>query len=210
MLPTRRLHGLLAGMTLRLPSVLRWSAAALTALLFTACGTTPVSLDYQPTLGQNIPGPRSIAVGRFADTRGEGPYYLGVVRTPIGTPLERITSRVPVDEVVRNAFTHGLSARGMLSPVGGAPYVMTGEIIELKCDQVVRPAGYARIRVNLARTGTGQIVFSRVYAGERESGPYRPGSGSPVPALRELVSRALQDAVDRALDDRALRQRLSY
>ena len=190
-------------------SVFRWSASALAAVLLSACGTTPVSLDYQPTLGQNIPGPRSIAVGRFADARREGAFYLGVVRTPIGTPLERITSRVPVDEVVRNAFSHGLSARGMLAAPGTAPYLMTGEILELECDQVVRPAGYARVRVNLVRTGTGQIVFSRIYAGERESGPYRPGSGSPIPALRELVSRALQDAVDRALDDRALRQRLA-
>lgn len=172
------------------------------------CGTTSVSLDYQPTLGQNIPGPRKIAAGRFADMRQEGAYHLGEVRTPIGTPLERITSRVPVDDVVRNAFSHGLRARGMLASPG-APFVLTGEILELHGDQVVRPAGYARIRVNLVNAGSGQIVFSRIYAGERESSAYRPGSGSPVPIIRELISRALQDAVDRALDDRAMRERLN-
>ena len=182
------------------------SALGLAAML-SSCTSTSVSLDYQPTLGQNIPGPRKIAVGRFADMRHENAYYLGEVKTPIGTPLERITSRVPVDEVVRNAFSHGLSSRGMLSS-SGAPFVMAGEILELEGDQVVRPAGYCKIRVNLVRTGTGQIVFSRIYSGERESNIYRPGSGSPVPAIRELISRALQDTVDRALDDRSMRERL--
>lgn len=177
-------------------------------LMLPACSSTSVSLDYQPSLGQKIPGPRTISVGRFSDLRHEGAYYLGEVRTPIGTPLERITSRVPVDEVVRNAFSHGLSARGMLSG-SGAPYVLTGEILELHGDQVVRPAGYARVRVNIIRGASGQIVFTRIYSGERESSIYRPGSGSPVPAIRELVSRALQDVVDRALDDPAMRDRLN-
>jgi hypothetical protein len=179
-----------------------------TAALLTGCGTSTVSLDYQPSLGQNIPGPRRVAVGRFADMRHENAYYLGEVRTPIGTPMERLSSRVPVDEVVRNAFSHGLSSRGMLA-ASGAPYVLTGEILDLRGDQVVRPAGYARIRVNLVRASTGQIVFSRVYSGERESAVYLPGSGSPVPVIRELISRALQDVVDRALDDRAMRERLA-
>ncbi len=183
------------------------SAVGLSALLC-SCGTTAVSLDYQPSLGQNIPGPKKLSVGRFADMRQEGAYYLGEVRTPIGTPLERINSRVPVDELVRNAFSHGLNARGMLSGLG-SPYVLTGEILELKGDQVVRPAGYAKIRVNVIRTSSGQIVFSRVYSGERESGAYIPGSGSPIPAIRELTSRALQDVIDRALDDRAMRERLN-
>jgi curli biogenesis system outer membrane secretion channel CsgG len=140
--------------------------------------------------------------------RRESEYYLGEVRTPIGTPLERIASRVPVHEVVRNAFSHGLSSRGMLAGAG-APYVLTGEILDLHGDQVVRPAGYASIRVNVVRSSTGQIVYSRTYSGERESNIYRPGSGSPVPAIRELISRALQDAVDHALDDRSLRDRLN-
>src|SRR6187399_1086506 len=83
-----------------------------------SCSSTAISLDYQPTLGQNMPGPRKIAVGRFADMRHENSYYLGEVRTPIGTPLERINSKVPVEEVVRNAFSHGLSARGMLAGSG--------------------------------------------------------------------------------------------
>ncbi len=176
-------------------------------LLLASCGSTAVSLDYQPSLGQKVPGPRKVSIGRFSDMRGESSYYLGTVRTPLGTPLEVINTRIPVEEVARNAFAHGLRARGMLVG-GGGPYVLTGEIIDLQCTQVVRPAAYVRIRVNIVRAGTQQIIFTRVYRGERESGAYVPGSGSPVPLMRDLTSRALQDVVDRALDDSAMRARL--
>jgi hypothetical protein len=177
-------------------------------LLLANCSSTEVSLDYQPGLSQATPGPRKLSAGRFSDMRREGSYYLGTVRTPIGSPMERVNTRIPVEQVVRNAFAHGMSSRSMLSG-RGAPYVLTGEILTLHCDQVIRPAAYAKIRVNVVRVSSGQVVFSRIYSGERENSAYLPGSGSPVPMLRELASRALQDVVDRALDDPALRARLS-
>lgn len=183
-------------------------AASACALLLANCSTTAVSLDYQPSLGDKVPGPRKVSAGNFVDRRGEGSFYLGTVRTPIGTPLESINTRIPVDQVVRNAFAHGLGARSMLAGAG-APYILTGEVLELHCDQVVRPAAYAKVRVSLIRSGTKQVVFSRIYNSERENNVYLPGSGSPVPMLRELASRVLQDVVDRALDDSALRARLT-
>jgi len=189
--------------------LLRLSSFACLAVVLASCGVTSVSLDYKPELGQVVQGPRKVAVGRFADMRRENEFYIGTVRTPVGTPLEKITTRVPVSEVVRNAFAHGLSARKMLVSPNSAPYVLTGEILQLYCDQVVRPAAYSKIRVNVVRAGTGEIVFSRIYLGERTGTTYLPGTGSPVPYLRELASRALQDSVDRALDDAGLRARLS-
>ena len=149
-----------------------------------------------------------MSVGRFANARSEDSYYLGVVRTPIGTPIEYIQTRTPIEEIVHNAFSHACSARGMLTSTSRAKYVITGEVLDLYAQQLVRPYGYARIRVNIVKGSTGQIVFSRVYAGERQNPAYRPGSGSPVPGLRELVSRALQDAVDRAMDDPEMRGRI--
>ncbi|MEZ0274868.1 MAG: hypothetical protein ACAH88_08175 [Roseimicrobium sp.] len=189
-------------------SLMRCLMALAGGLLLANCSSTEVSLDYQPGLSQAAPGPRKLSAGRFSDMRREGSYYLGTVRTPIGSPMERVNTRIPVEQVVRNAFAHGMTARGMLSG-RGAPYVLTGEILDLHCDQVIRPAAYAKIRVNVVRASSGQVVFSRIYSGERENSAYLPGSGSPVPMLRELASRALQDVVDRALDDNALRARLS-
>ncbi|MEI6535402.1 MAG: hypothetical protein WCN98_08695, partial [Verrucomicrobiaceae bacterium] len=171
---------------------------AIIGLCLTSCGfnTTVVSLDYQPMLGQSLPGPRVVEIGRFADFRRLGEFSLGTVHTPIGTPLETINTRVPVAIVVRNAFAHGLSARKMLAPSSSAPYILTGEVLEFECKQLVTPSSFASVRVNLVRAGSGQIVYSRIYQSSRESAAYMPGSGSPVPNLRDMASRALQNVVD--------------
>jgi len=180
----------------------------LSVFALAACSTTSqVSLDYASGPGHVKPGAPEYSTRLFSDQRGLGPMDLGTVRTQIGTPLEHVQTRVPISEVVTNAFGYGLQARGMLTRPRAARYIVTGDILDLYCQMLVRPYGYARVRVTVLETGTGQIIHSRVYTGERSGGAYLPGSGSPVPMLRDLVSGALQDAVDRALDDPALRSK---
>lgn len=134
---------------------------------------------------------------------------LGTVRTQLGTPIEYVQTRVPVSDVVTNAFGHGLQARNMFSRPRNSRFIITGDVLDLNCQQLVRPYGYARVRVTVMDAASGQIIHSRIYTGERGSGAYVPGSGSPVPLLRDLVSSALQDVVDKALDDPALRSKLN-
>lgn len=184
------------------------SAPVVLAAVISSCTVSQISLDYQPSKAQVVKGAPVLSVGRFTNSRGESPKYLGTVRTPIGTPLEYIYTRTPVDDIVKNAFSHACSVRGMLTSTANAKYIITGEVLEMTAQQLVHPYGYARIRMNVVRASTGEMVFTRIYAGERQNAAYRPGSGSPVPALRELVSRALQDAVDRALDDPEFRGRI--
>ena len=97
----------------------------------------------------------------------------------------------------------------MLASNGAASFIITGDILELYCQQLVHPYAFCKIRVSVVRAGSGQVVFSRTYQADREASAYIPLSGSPVPQLRELTSRALQDVVDHALDDSALRASLT-
>ncbi|GAA5132412.1 hypothetical protein GCM10023213_00560 [Prosthecobacter algae] len=181
----------------------------LSVFALVSCSTTSqVSLDYVPGPGHVKPGQPEFATRPFSDQRGIGPMDLGTVRTQIGTPLEYVQTRVPVSQVVTNAFGHGLQTRNMLTAPRSARYVVTGDVMDLYCQMLVRPYGYARVRVTVLDAASGQIVHSHVYSGERSSRAYVPGSGSPVPTLRDLVSGALQDAVDQALDDPRLRNRL--
>ena len=189
-------------------NLLRCGLALLSAFTFVQCTSTAVSLDYQPNLTQIVPGPPVVAAGRFANMRGEPETMLGAVRTPIGTPVEHITTNIPVEEVVRNSFAYGLRSRHMLVPQNSAGFILSGEVMNLNVTQVVRPAATCRIRVNLLRTATGQVVFSKIYKAEREDPPYLPGSASAALILRELGSRVLQDVVDHALDDAGLRASL--
>jgi hypothetical protein len=189
---------------------MKFLPALLSCLLLASCGfnTTVVSLDYQPGLGQTIPGPRVVSIGKFADMRQVGDFKLGTVRSAIGTPMEQIDTRVPVESVVRNSFAHGLKARGMLTTDADGPYILSGEVLELKCSQMLYPSASASVRVNLVRRGNGVIVYSRIYQSDRHGETYAPGSGSPVPTLTDLASRTLQNVVDQSLDDRELRRKL--
>lgn len=185
-------------------------AGAFFALGLSACttSTSVVSLDYVPS-GQMVRGAPDFAVGQFKDKRGEHPQVLGHVRLPVGPAVDTVQTRLPVSDIVRNAFAHGLEARGMLSQTPRPRFLLKGDIQDLRAQLLVHPYGYARIRVNVVDQASGSVVYSKVYEAERQSNAYRPGSGSPVPALRELTSRALQEAVDRALDDPAMRERVS-
>lgn len=179
------------------------------ALVLSCCTTTSqVSLDYVPGTGAARPGAQEFTTRPFADRREMGPNDLGTVRTQIGTPVEQVQTRVPAAQMVTNAFGYGLQARNMLTSESSARFTVTGEVLDLYCQLLVRPYGYARLRVSVLDANTGEILHSQIYTGERQGAAYIPGSGSPVPLLRDLASGALQDAVDRALDDEQMRGRI--
>jgi hypothetical protein len=176
--------------------------------LASCASKAPVTLDYVPTEGAAMRGAPQFTVGAFANKRGEDSHYLGSVKLPLGVPIETVESSSPVETVVANAFAHALEYRGMLTDSNKAGFVITGDVMELSTQMLVHPYAFARIRMNVVEIGSGRVLFSKMYKGERQSSAYRPGTGSPVPILRELVSRALQDAVDRAVDDPAMRSQL--
>ena len=153
-------------------------------------------------------GAPDFAVGEFKDKRGEQPQVLGHVRLPIGPSVDTIQTRLPISDVVRNAFGYALDSRGMLATDVKGRFILTGEIQDLRSQLLVHPYGYARIRVNVVEAASGRVIFTKIYEGERQSTAFRPGGGSPVPILRDLTSRALQEAVDRALDDTSMRQQI--
>ncbi|MFM7603718.1 MAG: hypothetical protein ACKO8Z_00795 [Prosthecobacter sp.] len=130
------------------------------------------------------------------------------MKLPVGVPIEHLNSKVPVETVVANAFAHALDHRGMLASADKARFVVTGDVIGLHAELLVHPYASAEIRMNVVEVGSGRVLFSRVYFAERQSAAYRPGSGSPLPILQQLTSRALQDAVDQAVDDPAMRSQL--
>ncbi len=180
---------------------------AVTILSLSACSSSSVvSLDYVPQPGQSLRGTPDFSLGQFKDKRGVQAQTLGHVRMPIGPKVDTLQTRLPISDIVRNSFGYGLESRGMLAPDSRGRFILSGEIHDLRSQLLVHPYGYARIRVNILEAGSNRVIFTKIYEGERQSNAYRPGSGSPVPVLRDLTSRALQDAVDRALDDSNMRQ----
>jgi hypothetical protein len=179
------------------------------ALSLASCATqSSISLDYAPVPGGSLRGAPIFTVGAFANKRDMDSYQLGTVKLPVGVPIEQLRSASPVETVVANCFAHAMEYRGMLTDSNRASLLITGDVLELYGQLLVHPYAYARIRMNVVEIGSGRVVFSKVYTGERQTTAYRPGSGSPVPILEDLISRALQDAVDRAVDDPAMRSQI--
>jgi hypothetical protein len=175
----------------------------------TSCATqSSISLDYVPAPGGPLRGAPVFTVGAFANKRDMDSYELGTVKLPVGVPIEQLKSSLPVETIVANGFAHAMEHRGMLTDSNKASFLITGDVLELYGQLLVHPYAFARLRMNVVEIGSGRVLFSKIYTGERQTTAYRPGSGSPVPILQDLISRALQDAVDRAVDDPAMRSQI--
>lgn len=194
---------------LMMPRLFPRTAIALLLAATAACSTSQVSLEYQPP---NISpelrrGPAVVATGQFEDRRGDPEMYLGAIKTPVGTTLEYVETRVPVAQMVANAFGHGLNTRNMLARGGSSRYLIQGQILSLYCDHLARPYAEAKIMVQLVHRPTGRVVHSQLYEAERLLPPRTPSRDSRA-LLARLSSEVVQAVVDKALDDPALRAAL--
>ncbi|MEA2624440.1 MAG: hypothetical protein QOD06_485, partial [Candidatus Binatota bacterium] len=79
------------------------------ALLFVAPGcvleTRPVSLETAspPSATTATTGSPLVAVGSFADDRGESSRWIGSIRGPLGNPLYTLEGTAPVSQLVAAA-----------------------------------------------------------------------------------------------------------
>lgn len=171
------------------------------------CVTDTVTLGYK-SAGQvsaaNAGSP--VAVGSFIDQRGETPTWIGAVRGGYGNPLKKLETDKPVSTLVQRAFADGLKERGLLATGPGA-YQISGVIKKLDCSQYVRREAHAIIDVTVFDP-SGRQVFSRTYTADELEGSlmaFNVGVFGSVDTLRALAEKALDEVVDKALDDTALR-----
>ena len=174
-----------------------------------ACSSSQVSLEYQPP---NIPqelrrGPAVVSVGQFEDRRGDPENYLGAIKSPLGSPIEYVETRVPVAQMMANAFGHGLNTRNMLARGGSGRFLLQGQITSLYCDHLARPYAEARVIVQLVDRRSNRVVHTQVYEAERLLPARSPSRDSRL-LLARLSSETVQMVVDKALDDPALRAAL--
>jgi hypothetical protein len=172
-----------------------------------ACGTTQVAMPYTPAVPP-VAQPGAIpviAVGSVLDRRNDGreaPNWIGTMRDGFGIPMKRIDAPVPVTQVVKQAFTDGLAARGLLA--AGAPrYLMNIEIQEFSSNQYKRREATADFRVSLVRNPDGTPIYAdqeKAYQVDGSVLSLATGVFASRDDLQAIAIRTMSEAVDRILD----------
>ena len=182
------------------------SLAAIISLLLLGC-STPVSIGYAPAADSNITknfNP-SVRVAAFDDVRkNKGSDQIGSIRGGYGNPIYVLTVDQPVPQIVRDSFTHGLAARGLLADRNDAQFILAGQVIRLDCNQYMRPEAHADFVVTLTDIKTGKVVATTPIKRDAVEGfTFAVGVFGSSDELKALTNKVLQQAVDDSLDSPA-------
>jgi len=184
------------------------SLVSLAAL--TGCVTRDVGLKYEATKtpASASGGAPAVSAGSFVDQRGEPPNWLGAIRGGYGNPLKTLDVNTSVSSIVQTAFSDGLQARGFKSSGSAKAYQVAGVIKKLDCSQYVRREAHAEIEVSVYDAPGAKALFTKTYAADNLDGSLlalNVGVFASVDTLRALAEKTLDELVDKALDDSALR-----
>jgi len=186
-------------------------AAALPVLmlagLLAGCGAHQVPMAYNTALvtAKSAAAKPVVEVLSVADTRKYTGTHLGAIRGGYGNALKTLETAQPVKEVVRQAFSEGLAARGLLAPGNGGRYGLDVTVEKLDCSQLIRREAHARFQVSVLDKTTGRPVYTRTSDDSRvdPGNLVETGVLGSVEDLRKLTNDSMQAAIDDALDNPA-------
>ena len=175
--------------------------------LLSSCQTYKVSLTYNPpSLGQRIiKGEPLIKLDKINDVRNLKGAEIGSIKNEFGIPIKSIYAKQPVSEITKTAFSHALKSRNLLNKED-AKYLLQADILQFECTQFSTQNAECRIRVHLYQAKTGRLIFSQYYYSTKSKVSPNVSYWSKVDEIASVASEALQDVVDRAVDDNRLRQ----
>ena len=186
------------------------TALVVLAVLFLGgCGTTTVNLPYDTSAVASQPSvaaSNSVKWVSVSDGRKHASHWLGSIRGGFGNPLKTLNTEVPVKDVVGNAFTTALKARGLLATIGGG-YGMEVVVNQFDSNQMVRREAHIRLHVSMVEFASGQQIYAKDIRVNKVTGgmgslfTFDTGIFAAVEALREVANQVLQEAVDQVLDD---------
>lgn len=177
------------------------------ALALAGCGTTTADMRYTAAVAAPVAAAHPIvAVGEIQDRRLIRSLYLGAIRDGLGNPLKTVQASMPVSDIVRDAVTGGLRARGLLAPAADARYELAVLIIKLDGDQYMQRQANAELFVKLLDRATGATAYSDIFKVELVEYSLAAGIIGSPDALRDLVQKAMQQVIDAALDSPGIRR----
>jgi uncharacterized lipoprotein YajG len=183
--------------------LIHYCAIAAACILLSACSTTPVNLTYNPS---NVtPKPQAKAAIEqvvVTDKRGVDAKWIGAIRSGYGNPMKTLESTTTVSAEIKTAFTDGLRARSLLAPNG--PYRLDVVVSKFDCSQYARREAHANMDIMLVNQSSRQVIYIRPVSVTKISGDrltLDAWAFGKVEDLLKVANDALQEAVDKALDD---------
>jgi hypothetical protein len=171
-----------------------------------------VNLTYDPSAAKAVPAnaAESVELVSVTDHRKHAANWLGAIRGGYGNPLKTLETPLPVKDMVAKAYEDGLKARGMFAS-SKAKYGMKVDVSQFDCNQYARREAHIRFDVSLVELPSGKNVYDTVITVDRVTGSmitFDAGIFASVEDLRKLANEALQEAIDKTLDDQKLRNRI--
>lgn len=187
--------------------------AVVVGAVASGCTTNSVEMTYDQAAIQPVSdqASQSVALGAFSDRRGHGANWLGAIRGGFGNPLKTLETPQPVNEVVRDAYRQGLEARGILAAGDSQAPIMRVVINQFDCNQYVRREAHIEFAVELWDPEAERVVYEREVVVDNVEGSLvslDTGVFAEVEDLRKVANDTLQQAVDKTLDDPAMRAAL--
>ena len=188
-------------------------------LLLGACGSTQAPITYSPTrtvMSADSGQGGILAMGPVSNERRRGhedSLWVGTIRGGFGNPLKVLNADRPIDQVIRQAFTDGLAARGLLARTGAEPpYLLMVNIHQFDADQMVRREAWAEFSVRVVDRPTGREVWrDRYLANQVDGSPFAlAGVAASLEDLRNTALRTMSEAVDALLDKPEFRAALRH
>ena len=174
-------------------------------LVFTGCSTTKVPLTYDPTGVVKSAGKaaNSVAVTVVTDNRKNDPNWLGAIRGGFGNPLKTLETSAPVKDYVKTAYIGGLKARGLWTS-GAGRYDLQIDIRRYDSSQYVRREAHIDFDVILIQKSSSKKVYDEKIVVTKVTGDgltFDAGIFASVEDLRIVANQALQEAIDKTLND---------
>lgn len=189
-----------------LMNLIKFATIGMIALMSAACSTTRVDLGYVSSSAVKSQSSGVVQLGSFTDDRGEPSNWLGAIRGGFGNPLKNLETSIPVNKLVEAAFSDGLRSRGIDVQSGNTKRLITGSIKKLDCNQIVQREANAAIDIKVIDLTSQAIIFSRSYSSTKyENTGLATGVFASVEDLRILTEKALQEVIDKMMDDSELR-----
>jgi uncharacterized lipoprotein YajG len=182
--------------------------AILVAALLAGCETTQVGLTYDPSSAKvgSASAAESVEVTSVVDHRKHAANWLGAIRGGFGNPLKTLETTGSVKDLVAKAYQDGLKARGLLA-ANHAKYGLKIDVDQFDCNQYLRREAHIKFGVVLVALPSGQSVYENQILVEKITGSvvtFDAGIFASTEDLRRVANEALQEAVDKTLNDQQL------